>query len=116
MAAIPAGIAKDGGKAVGTAAAAGMLALRTGDHFDDVVAYVQPPTGPGIFEPIMAGVINPIPPPKPVNAELPYVRPFTYDDACLSARRAVRADEQEVRKGRRRAHHVRPRHEHRADA
>ena len=33
---------KDGGKAVGAAAAAGMLALRTGDHFDDVVPYVQP--------------------------------------------------------------------------
>ena len=37
--------AKDGGKAVGAAAAAGML-IRTGDHFDDVVPYVQPPTGP----------------------------------------------------------------------
>ncbi len=78
MADIPAGIAKDGGIAVGAAAAAGMLALRTNDHFDDVVAYVQPPPGPGVFEPIMAGVINPIPPPKPVNVELPYVRPFTY--------------------------------------
>ena len=37
MASIPAGSAKDGGKAVGTAAAAGMLAMRTGDRFDDVV-------------------------------------------------------------------------------
>ena len=40
------------GKAVGAAAAAGMLAMRTGDHFDDVVPYVQPPPGPGVFEPI----------------------------------------------------------------
>ena len=40
------------GKAVGVAAAAGMLAMRTGDHFDDVVPYVQAPTGPGVFEPI----------------------------------------------------------------
>ena len=47
MASIPAGPAKDGGKAVGTAAAAGMLAMRTGDHFDDVVPYVQPTPGPG---------------------------------------------------------------------
>ena len=37
MASIPNGPAKDGGKAVGAAAAAGMLAMRTGDHFDDVV-------------------------------------------------------------------------------
>ena len=47
MASIPAGPAKDAGKAVGAAAAAGMLAMRTGDHFDDVVPYVQQPTGPG---------------------------------------------------------------------
>ena len=52
MASIPAGPAKDAGKAVGTAAAAGMLAMRTGDHFDDVVPYVQPTPGPGVFEPI----------------------------------------------------------------
>ena len=47
MASIPDGPAKDAGKAVGTAAAAGMLAMRTGDHFDDVVPYVQPDAGPG---------------------------------------------------------------------
>ena len=52
MASIPDGPAKDGGKAVGMAAAAGMLAMRTGDHFDDVVPYVQPTPGPGVFEPI----------------------------------------------------------------
>jgi hypothetical protein len=78
MAAIPAGAAKDGGKAVGAAAAAGMLAWRTGDHFDDVVPYVQPTPGPGVFEPIAAGVINPIPPPTPVDVKLGKVRPFTY--------------------------------------
>lgn len=71
MAAIPAGLPKEGGKAVGAAAAAGMLALRTGDHFDDVVPYVQPPVGPGVFEPIA--------PTKPVGVELPYVRPFTFE-------------------------------------
>ena len=52
MASIPDGLAKDGGKAVGTAAAAGMLAMRIGDRFDDVVPYVQPTPGPGVFEPI----------------------------------------------------------------
>jgi hypothetical protein len=71
MASIPNGPAKDGGKAVGAAAAAGMLAMRTGDHFDDVVPYVQPPTGPGVFEPIA--------PTPPVDTKLPFVRPFTYD-------------------------------------
>jgi hypothetical protein len=71
MASIPDGPAKDGGKAVGAAAAAGMLAMRTGDHFDDVVPYVQPTPGPGIFEPIA--------PTTPVDVKLPFVRPFTYD-------------------------------------
>ena len=70
MSSIPAGAAKDGGKAVGAAAAAGMLAMRTGDHFDDVVPYVQPPTGPGVFEPIA--------PTPPVDPKLAFVRPFTY--------------------------------------
>jgi hypothetical protein len=71
MATIPDGPAKDGGKAVGAAAAAGMLAMRTGDHFDDVVPYVQPPSGPGVFEPIA--------PTPPVDVKLPLVRPFTFD-------------------------------------
>ena len=71
MASIPAGPAKDGGKAVGTAAAAGMLAMRTGDHFDDVVPYVQPTPGPGVFEPIA--------PTPPVDVKLGKVRPFTFD-------------------------------------
>ncbi len=71
MASIPAGSAKDAGKAVGAAAAAGMLAMRTGDHFDDVVPYVQKAPGPGVFEPIA--------PTTPVDVKLGGVRPFTYD-------------------------------------
>jgi PAP2 superfamily len=71
MATIPDGPAKDAGKAVGAAAAAGMLAMRTGDHYDDVVPYVQPPVGPGVFEPIA--------PTPPVTPGLGLVRPFTYD-------------------------------------
>jgi hypothetical protein len=70
MAAIPDGAAKDGGKAVGAAAAAGMLAMRTGDRFDDTVPYVQPPPGPGVFEPIAATPV--------VDVKLGKVRPFTY--------------------------------------
>ncbi len=71
MAAIPNGPAKDAGKAVGAAAAAGMLAMRTGDHFDDIVPYVQAPVGPGVFEPIA--------PTPPVDPKLQYVRPFTFE-------------------------------------
>jgi hypothetical protein len=70
MAGIPAGQAKDGGKLVGVAAAAGMLAMRSGDHFDDVVPYVQKPPGPGVFEPIA--------PTPPVTPGLALVRPFTF--------------------------------------
>jgi hypothetical protein len=71
MASIPDGSAKDAGKAVGTAAAAGMLAMRSGDRFDDVVPYVQAPSGPGVFEPIAAT--------PPVDPKLAFVRPFTYE-------------------------------------
>ena len=71
MASLPDGPAKDAGKAVGVAAAAGMLAMRTGDHFDDVVPYVQPTPGPGVFEPIAAT--------PPVDVKLGRVVPFTYD-------------------------------------
>lgn len=70
MSSIPDGPAKDGGKAAGAAAAAGMLAMRADDHFDDVVPYVQPTPGPGVFEPIA--------PTTPVDVKLGRVRPFTY--------------------------------------
>ena len=56
---------------VGVAAAAGMLAMRSGDHFDDVVPYVQKTPGPGVFEPIA--------PTPPVTPGLALVRPFTYE-------------------------------------
>jgi hypothetical protein len=71
MLTIPNGPAKDAGMAVGAAAAAGMLAMRADDHFDDVVPYIQPPPGPGVFEPIaMTPVVDP---------KLALVQPFTYD-------------------------------------
>jgi hypothetical protein len=47
-----------------------MLAVRMGDHFDDVVPYIQAPIGPGVFEPIA--------PTPPVDPKLALVRPFTY--------------------------------------
>ena len=70
-----------------------MLAMRTGDHFDDVVPYVQPPPGPGVFEPIAT---TPAVDPKlavraPVHLRLA-VR--------LPAGRPARADEQALRRGR----------------
>jgi hypothetical protein len=71
MAAIPEGPAKAGGIAVGAAAAAGMLAWRMNDGFDDVVPYVQPTPGPGVFEPIA--------PTTPVDVKLGKVRPFVME-------------------------------------
>jgi hypothetical protein len=71
LGAIPAGPAKQAGIAVGTAAAAGMLAARLGDHYDAVVPYTQRTPGPGVFEPVAAST--------PVDTKLGAVRPFTYD-------------------------------------
>jgi hypothetical protein len=71
MASIPDGPAKEAGKSVGAASATGMLALRSGDHFDDVVPYVQAPVGPGVFEPIA--------PTPPVDPKLAFVQPFTFN-------------------------------------
>jgi hypothetical protein len=70
MAALPDGSAKDRGKAVGAAVAAGMLVMRLGDGFDDVVPYVPATPGPGVFEPIA--------PTPPVDVKLAKVRPFTF--------------------------------------
>ena len=104
MAGIPAGQAKDGGKLVGVAAAAGMLAMRSGDHFDDVVPYVQKTPGPGVFEPIA--------PTPPVTPGLGLVRPFTFALAVgVPAGAADVADEQALRRGRGRAPEVRARYD-----
>ena len=95
MASIPDGPAKDAGKAVGAVAGAGMLAMRLGDGFDDVVPYVQSPPGAGVFEPIAAT--------PPVDVKLGKVRPFTYgSQSDYRPDSAVRADEQALREGRRR--------------
>ena len=92
MASIPDGPAKDGGKAVGAAAAAGMLAMRTGDHFDDVVPYVQPPFGPGVFEPIATDSGGH---PRPRARAAVHTRL----DLRVPARRPDRDDEPALRRG-----------------
>jgi hypothetical protein len=72
---IPAGDAKTNGIAVGQAAAAAVLLDRGGDRFDTDPPWIQPTTGPGVFEPVL--------PTKPVDIKLGDVRPIalpTGDD------------------------------------
>jgi hypothetical protein len=70
LATIPDGPAKENGVAVGQEVAQAVLAWRAGDGFDSVVPYVQPPPGPGVFEPVA--------PTTPLEVKLTQVRPFTY--------------------------------------
>ncbi len=69
---IPDGQRKVNGIAVGQRVAAGLLALRADDGFDNEVPYTQPKPGPGVFEPTP-------PPPNPVDVKLAQVRPLTFD-------------------------------------
>jgi hypothetical protein len=69
LATIPDGPAKTNGISVGEQVAAGILAWRTGDGFDNNVPWEQPPPGPGVFEPVF--------PPTPVDVKLKQVRPLT---------------------------------------
>lgn len=61
--------AKTDGIAAGQAVAAQILGLRANDGFDNVVPFVQPPTGPGVFEPFSS---------PPVDVKLKQVTPYTY--------------------------------------
>ena len=70
--AIPDSQAKSDGVTAGTAIAAATLALRAGDHFDDVVPYVQPTPGPGVFEPFSS---------PPVDVKLTKMVPYTFGSA-----------------------------------
>ena len=72
LAAIPVGQAKTDGIKVGEAVAAALLALRDNDGFDNVVPYVQPSPGPGVFEPVA--------PATPIELKLAQVSPYTFDD------------------------------------
>lgn len=68
MAGLPAGDATANGVAVGHEVAAGILALRANDGFDNVVPYIQPPVGPGVWEPTA--------PTPPVDVKLIQVQPL----------------------------------------
>jgi len=70
LAAIPEGPAKDNGVAIGRQVAEAILARRAGDGFDNVIPWVQPTPGPGVFEPFPAGT-------TPVDVKLKQVRPLT---------------------------------------
>jgi len=68
MAGLPANAATAKGVAVGHEVATGILALRAGDGFDNVVPYIQPPIGPGVWEPTA--------PTPPVDVKLVQVQPL----------------------------------------
>jgi hypothetical protein len=70
LAGIPDGPAKANGIQVGDRVAATILGLRTGDGLDNQIPYVQPPPGPGVFEPVA--------PTPPVDVVLTQVRPLTF--------------------------------------
>lgn len=70
LATLPRGSARTGGRAVGLEVAAGILALRDGDGRNAVVPYVQPPQGPGVFEPVPPGSV-------PVGTNVGRIRPLT---------------------------------------
>ena len=71
MGTIADGQAKTDGQAVGTAVADEILLLRADDGLGNVVPYVQPTPGPGVFEPVA--------PTTPVDVVLTQVQPFTFD-------------------------------------
>jgi PAP2 superfamily len=70
--AIPGSQAKTDGLAAGAAVAQATLALRADDNFGDVVPYVQPTPGPGVFEPFSL---------PPVDVMLTKVVPYTFESA-----------------------------------
>ena len=73
LAGIPDGARKTNGIRLGRAVAGAYVALRSDDGFDNVVQWVQPPPGPGVFEPIPPGS-------TPVDIKLKQVRPLAFDD------------------------------------
>ena len=73
IAGIPDGTRKTNGIRLGRAVAGAYIALRSDDGFDNVVPWVQPPPGPGVFEPIPFNS-------TPVDIKLKQVRPLSFDD------------------------------------
>jgi hypothetical protein len=70
---IPDGEAKTNGILVGEEVGAGMLVLRANDGLDSVVPYVQPPPGPGVYEPTA--------PAPPLGTRMPRVLPLALEYA-----------------------------------
>ena len=73
LATIPDGEAKTNGIRLGRAIAGAYIGLRADDGYDNVVPWVQPTPGPGVFEPIPTGS-------TPVDIKLKQVRPLAFDD------------------------------------
>jgi PAP2 superfamily len=71
---IPEGEAKTNGILVGEELGVGMLLLRANDGLDSVVPYVQPPPGPGVYEPTA--------PATPLGARMPGVLPLALENAA----------------------------------
>jgi len=71
LAAIPDGKQKTNGIALGEEVAAHYLALRANDNLDNTYTWVQPTTGPGVFEPVVAA--------QPVDYKMVFAQPWTFD-------------------------------------
>lgn len=74
LARLPAGEAKQRGVQAGRVIAEAVLAARVGDGLDIVVPWAQPPTGAGIFEPVLTNPDGT--PATPVGVEVSRVRPL----------------------------------------
>jgi hypothetical protein len=70
---IPDGEAETNGILVGEEVGIGMLLFRANDGLDSTVPYVQPPAGPGVYEPTA--------PATPVGVRLPRVLPLALESA-----------------------------------
>lgn len=70
---IPDGEAKTNGILVGEEVGVGMLQLRANDGLDAMVPYVQPPFGPGVYEPTA--------PAPPLGTRMPGVLPLALENA-----------------------------------
>ena len=69
---IPDGARKTNGIRLGRAIAGAYIGLRSDDGYDNIVPWVQPTPGPGVFEPIPPGS-------TPVDVRLKQVRPLSFD-------------------------------------
>ena len=78
---IPDGARKTNGIRLGRAIAGAYIGLRSDDGYDNVVPWVQPTPGPGVFEPIPPGS-------TPVDVRLKQVRPCRSTPPRASGRTA----------------------------